>query len=246
MSEQNLIKRWSNFKQPVYNNLTCKICNHNDLINKFKIYKAQDIFHAGELIRYECPNCDVIFGDLRFLEMSKSEISEDYKDLYSYYKEGNTSSYILHVINKINLGKDKIYLDYACGNNSDTLNLLNTNNYNTYGYDAYVDNNHPKFINNMNDNNKFDIIYSNNYIEHVINPYEDLNKLLNLLNINGKLVLITSCWEYCYEITHYHTFFFLGRSIKYLCDKLNIKEIYSEKIIFEHDVFTIVKIFEKN
>lgn len=178
--------------------------------------------------------------------MTKEEISQDYTDVYSYYKEGNTSKYILHCLDRINLGKDKVYLDYACGNNIETLNLLNNNNYNVYGYDAYVNNTHNKYIKNINDIKNIDIIYSNNFIEHVIEPFEDVKVLVDLLNDKGKLVLISPCWEYNYEFTHFHTFFFLGKSIQYLCEKLNIREVFSEKINFEDGEFTIIKIFEKN
>jgi SAM-dependent methyltransferase len=203
------------------------------------------MFHAGELRRYQCPSCDVIFGDLRFLNLPLSEIAADYKDLYSFYKEGNTTPYITHIIDKINLGKDKTYLDYACGESTSTLDTLNASGYNVYGYDAYVDNPHPKFIKTINETTTFDVVYSNNYIEHVINPQTDLLKLLALVNKNGKLVLIGPCWDYCIEYTHYHTFFFIDRSLQYLCNMLGIKEIYSEHIKFEDGDSTIVKIFEK-
>ena len=164
---------------------------------------------------------------------------------YSYYKEGNNSKYILHIIQKLNLGFDKTYLDYACGETTHTLDILNLHNYNVYGYDAYVNNIHPKFLKTLNIDTKFDVVYSSNFIEHVIHPFEDLKKLINLLTINGKLVMMSACWEYFYEVTHYHTYFFLGKSVQYLCNELNIKEIYSEKIIFEDGEFTTVKVFEK-
>ena len=94
-------------------------------------------------------------------------------------------------------------------------------------------------------NNKFDIIYSNNFIEHLIEPFNNIKYLLNLLEKNGCLIFISSCFEYCYEFTHFHTFFFIGRSIDKLCEKLNMKLVYSTKINFHDGVFTIVKIFKK-
>ena len=244
MSKDNLIARWNILKQPIINELTCYVCYYNSNINNYKKYTATDIYYAGELIRYQCPNCNVIFGDLRFLQLPLEEIGNDYKDLYSFYSEGNTSQYTLRILNSINLGKDKIYLDYACGKDTNTLSLLNLNNYNVYGYDEYVHNPHPKFIYN-NISTTFDVVYSNNYIEHVIQPYENLLKLVNLLNDNGKLVIISPCWEYCVEFTHYHTFFFIGKSFQYLCKKLGLREIHSEKIVFPDGEKTIVKIFEK-
>jgi hypothetical protein len=245
MSEQSLITRWKSSKQPIITELMCKLCKNTFSIGKFKVFKENDIFYAGELIRYQCPSCDVIFGDLRFLNMPLSEIAADYKDLYSFYKEGNTTPYITRVIETINLGKDKKYLDYACGKNTNTLDTLNSLGYNVYGYDLYVNNPHPKFIKIADETTTFDIVYSSNYIEHVINPQADLLKLLMLINKTGKLVLMSPCWEYSYAFTHYHTFFFIDKSLQYLCNMLGIKEIYSGKIKFDDGDSTIVKIFEK-
>ena len=240
----NLINRWKlNNEQPILSELSCYICKFNDKIEKYKIYKANDIFYAGELIRYQCPNCECIFGDLRFLHMDKSEISNDYKDLYSFYSEGDTSNFILESLNKINLGKDKSYLDFACGKDNRTLDLLNENGYDVYGYDLYTNMDHPKCIKNTF---KFDIVYTNNYIEHLIDPFNDLKKVIDLLKDDGKLVIISPCCEYCIEFTNYHTFYFLGKSVKYLCNELSINEIYSEKIFFtDSNEWSIIKIFEK-
>jgi SAM-dependent methyltransferase len=177
--------------------------------------------------------------------MDKSEISNDYKDLYSFYSEGDTSNFILESLNKINLGKDKSYLDFACGKDNRTLNLLNKNGYDVYGYDLYTNMDHPKFIKNTF---KVDVVYTNNYIEHLIDPFNDLKKVIDLLKDDGKLVIISQCWEYCIDITHYHTFYFLGKSLNYLCNELNINEIYSDKIFFtdnEDNEWSIIKIFEK-
>jgi len=37
----------------------------------------------------------------------------------------------------------------------------------------------------------------------------------------------------------------LGKSIQYLCEKLKIREVFSEKIFFEDGDSTIIKVFEK-
>jgi len=243
MSKLNLINFWKNKKQPIFEKLQCKLCNYSGNKSNYKVFQKDDIFHAGKLIRYKCPNCDVIFGDLRFLNMSKDEIERDYHNLYSYYKEGDTSSYIYYIFDKLQFDKNKVYLDWACGNSITTLTKLNKSGYNVYGYDKYVNNIHPKFLTKID--KKYDVIFSSNYIEHVINPIDDLNELINHLVPDGKLILISPCWEYCYDFTHYHTFFFLGRSVKYLCDKLGIVEIYSKKIIFPNKQFTTCKIFKK-
>ena len=235
-----LINFWKNKQQPQFIKLQCKLCNHEDDTNNYKILRANDIFYAGNLIRYQCPNCDVIFGDMRFLSLTKKEIEKDYENLYSYYKETDPANGILYFFNKLKMSKSKKYLDWGCGNNPSTLSLLNNQGYNVFGYDKYTNNPHHKFLKNID--NKFDMIYSNNFIEHVIDPISDLKEVLDNLKSDGILILISPCWDYCYEFTHFHTFFFVNKSVKVLCDKLNISEIYSNK---ESDN-SIIKIFKKN
>ena len=104
---------------------------------------------------------------------------------------------------------------------------------------------HPKFI--KKNTFKFDIVYTNNYIEHLIDPFNDLKKVIDLLKDDGKLVIMSQCWEYCFDKTHYHTFYFLGKSLNYLCNELSINEIYSEKIFFTNSKeWYIIKIFDNN
>jgi len=51
MSKDNLIARWAALKYPIINELSCYICDYRANISNYKIYKAKDIFHAGELTR---------------------------------------------------------------------------------------------------------------------------------------------------------------------------------------------------
>lgn len=239
-----LINRWKNLHQPNVKILKCNICDHTNDISSYKKYICNDMFYAGQLVRYQCPNCDVIFGDLRFLNLDLSIIAEDYTDLYSFYNEGDTSKYILHIFNLLNYKNDRSYLDYACGKWNNTINILEKLNYTIHGYDKYVHSGQQNILNDIS-GKKFDVIYSSNYIEHVIDPINDLAILVDHLNDNGQLLFITGCFEYRHESSHYHTYFFLGRSINILCQKLGIKLILSEKIKFDDGDETIIKIFTK-
>ena len=232
MSKNELIEFWKNRKtQPKIKEFKCLVCDYLiEDINKLKKYKSNDIFYAGELIRHQCPNCKVIFGDMRFLLLSEKEISNDYKNLYSFYKEGPTHLYLVQLLDEINLGKNKTYLNFACGNNLDTINVLDKSEYNIYHYDKYVNIEHPKFLNKIKDNQKFDIVWNNNYLEHLINPYKQLKEMVDLLKKNGKLIISTPCWTYCFPITHYHTFFFIEKSFDFLCKKLNLKFISTKNL----------------
>jgi 2-polyprenyl-3-methyl-5-hydroxy-6-metoxy-1,4-benzoquinol methylase len=238
-SKERQIKRWNNLQHPRLNSLNCIICEYTDLNQNFSKLYANDIFCAGTLIRHKCPNCGLIFGDLRFLNLSEEEINDDHEDVYSYYSEGNTVPYILDNLNSLDIFKNKnlSYLDYACGIGK-MIPILKDKGYNIYGYDKYVKNNNV--LNNI-DNTKFDVIYTNNFIEHVINPIEDIKKILLHLNDNGYLIIMSDCFdEYKIEYTHYHLYFYTGNSFNILCDKLNL-DIIDNKTVGECKIKVLKK-----
>jgi SAM-dependent methyltransferase len=240
VGSERQIQRWSKLKHPELKSLKCYICDYEDDISKFQVIKANDIFNAGELIRYKCPQCEVIFGDLRFLNLSREEINNDYTDLYSYYKEGDTTPYILQPLRECGyLDKSKSILDYACGEWNNVIPILRNEGYDITGYDKFV----GKY--NTLPNKQFDIVYNNNYIEHLINPLEDLKEILDLVKSGGLAIFLSSCFEYCIEYTHYHTFFFGDKSLDIICKKLNLELIYTNKIVFSNNIFNIVKVFKK-
>ena len=227
--KERLIARWEKLKnQPDINLLKCKVCEHSSSIKKYKKLTVRDRFEAGRLVRYQCPNCEVIFGDLRFLGLPSEEIDKDYEDVHVIFSETDTSEGRVIMFNKFELDKSLEYLDYACGAFPDTLNKLNNQGWTTYGYDKHVTVPHSRFLSNI-DNRTFDVVYTNNYIEHLIDPIKDFDDILKHVKPGGKLIMASPCWEfrYCYDISHHHTFFFSEKSLKVLEKKLNIKQISS-------------------
>lgn len=243
-SRERQIARWNNLKPIIINELKCYICDFKGNIDLFKKYLANDNFNAGLITRHECPNCNLIFGDLRILNMSELEIKNDYDDVYSYFKEANTAPDIVNNINNINIFYDKSlsYLDYACGVGN-MIPILKSNGYNIIGYDKYIKN--INVVNNI-DNLYFDVIYSNNFIEHLINPINDIKEILNHLKIGGYLIFMSDCIdEYKNENTHFHTFYYTGKSFKILCDKLGL-EIIESKNVGSYKIKILKKINNKN
>jgi len=246
MSKDRLINRWKNLNQPKLETLECYICKYKNDINTYKEYRANDIFEAGQLLRYQCPICGVIFGDMRFLLLNEEEINRDYEDLYSYYKEGDTTKYILECLRTFNISnyKNKYILDWGCGEWNNVINILKNEGYNIEGYDKYCKKDY--IINKLDKTiKKYDIIYSCNFIEHLINPIKDIKNILEYLNEDGLLIFITPCYEYEIAFTHYHTFFFVDNSLEYLCKELELKVIFSRKIVFDDGDKTIIKVFSR-
>lgn len=239
-SKERQIERWSKLKQPELTELTCIICNNNDLYENFNKIYANDIFCAGTIIRHQCPKCSLIFGDLRFLNLSDEEILKDYEDTYSYFTECDNIDIQFNCINSVNFfsNKNLKYLDYACGTGK-FASFLKNEGYNIIGYDKYV-----KTDNVLNDidNLKFDIIFSNNFIEHLTNPIEQVKTILNHLNYNGYLVFMSDCIDnYGVEFTHFHTYYYLGKSLEILFNTLNLT-IIERKTVDGNKIIVLKKI----
>ena len=61
---------------------------------------------------------------------------------------------------------------------------------------------------------------SHNVIDHFKDPVSVFANLRRLLrNSSSPMVHATPCYEYLYEYTRFHLYFFTGRSVDYLCEK---------------------------
>jgi hypothetical protein len=221
-SKQRQIERWSKLQHHNSINLSCVICNYTDLNENFEKLYSEDIFFAGRLERHKCPQCNLIFGDLRFINLSEEERNNDREDTNSYFEDGDYNiNFILHNIIPMDIFQNKnlSYLDYTCGFGK-VIPFLKNEGYNICGYEKNIKG--PNIINDI-ENMKFDIIYSYNYIETVINPIEDIQKMLNHLNSNGFIIIISDCLdEHIVDISHFKNYFYKGTSFNILCDKLNL------------------------
>ncbi len=245
-SRERQIARWSKLEQPSYTTLQCGLCQSNQAIEKYEVFKAKDIFNAGTLVRYKCPECEVIFGDLRFLNLPQEEINCDYEDLYSYYDEGNTTPYILEVLQDQPFfgDKTKTYIDYACGRWNKVIQNLRNEGYTAIGYDKYVTDNSNAIINTL-PSEKCDILINSNYIEHFIHPLEDIQEMLQFVKPGGYILFMTECFEYKIEFTHYHTFFFGKKALEFIAKECNLEFISSKDYSFADDEKTTAKLFRK-
>lgn len=247
-SQDRLIARWCNFQQPILNELECRICKHTNIITNYKKYYSNDMFHAGQLVRYQCPNCDVIFGDLRFLGLPASEIDDDYSDLYSYHKEGNSGPIFYECMKQIPyfLDKTKSILDFAAGVWSSLIPSFRDDGYNIIGYDKYVEN--CNYIVPSIEGCKFDIVYTSNYIEHVIDPVKNFKELMTHVEDDGVLIMIGPCFDYHMPNTHYHTFFFVNdKSLNYICNDVGIyiKDSYRISVASYPENPITIKVFAR-
>lgn len=207
--------------------LTCKICGFSQMRGKYETKETDCRFNGGHLIRYICPQCGVIFGPTKFLSQGQKGIDEDYWVHYLGFSEGDSSYKEMRAFHMLNPVKEGIYLNYGCGHWSKSLQNLREEGYQVYGYEPYsADMDNPYMITSKDELMKmrFDGIYSNDLLEHLINPVEDLKFMSSLLfGPESKMSHCTLCYIYKYEFTRFHTHFFTGDSVKYLTKNSGLK-----------------------
>ena len=225
-------QRWKiidSFNSIRFNNyeFKCKICNGKIETSIAKQYHSECIFKGGTLIRFECPHCGCIIGPLKMLTLDNDTFDLDYTQHYSIFSEGDTTENEKFTFYQLKPQKNKCYLNYGCGSWSRTINELRSDGYDVYGYDPYSYNSDCPYIINSTDvlkNMRFDGIFSNNVLEHLTDPIETFILFRNLLKDNNSTMIhSTPCYEYLYEYTRFHLFFYTGESLRILCDQVGLE-----------------------
>lgn len=203
--------------------LTCDICGYSARRADYETKETECIFNGGHLTRYVCPQCDVIFGPSKFRDLGQDGINEDYWVHYLGFQEGDSTEKEIRAFKMLNPNKNSLYLNYGCGSWSKSIELLREEGYQVYGYEPYAaDIDNPYIISGKENiqSMKFDGIFSNDLLEHLINPVEDLEFMKSLLlRPESKMAHSTGCFAYKHEITRFHTHFFVGRSADILAEK---------------------------
>jgi hypothetical protein len=207
--------------------LTCPLCEFQGDAVLFSRFETGCIFEGGTLIRHQCPQCDLIFGAQKMLSLSDAELSRDYEWHYQIFSEGDSTAQELRAFHALKPEKDRMYLNWGSGAWSNTLDVLRQEGWNVYGYEPHssATASNTYIISSLDrlSTMRFDGIFSNNVLEHLRYPVRELKVMRSLLKSDGKMSHATPCFEYLYEFTRFHLFFFLGRSRTQLASQAELK-----------------------
>lgn len=234
--------------------MECRICNHNIDEKVSEKYESRCCFNQEEILRFKCPNCGVIFGNQRMLNLNFKDLKCEYDELYKTYKEGPSTDIELELLRSLsnNPAKSELFINWGCGGENKTLQIANEMGYNLRGYDiTNIESN--LVINDLSKipDNSVDGIFSNNYIEHMQNPIKDWGDMNSKLKLGGLMIHATPCWNYYIEYTRFHLFFLEGESLQILVNKTGFEIIddYPHLVTgrsFKHpNVENNVKVFKK-
>jgi len=206
--------------------LRCGICGYTAPLSTFETKETDCIFAGGHLKRFICPECGCIFGPTKFSNQTKQELDDDYVVHYAGFHEGDSTHKEKFAFEQLNPVKDGVYLNYGCGKWSHTIADLRAQGFQVYGYEPYAaDIDNPYIYTDMNEllKMRFDGIFSNDLLEHLTDPIGELQFMKLLLRTSdSKMAHCTGCFNYKYEYTRFHMFFFTGNSTHILAEKAGL------------------------
>lgn len=202
----------------------CPICGYTG--ENYQLKETECVFGGGHLIRYTCPQCGSIFGPTKFSHQTQEEMDDDYIINYIGYKENDSTNYEIETFMMLKPNKEGIYLNYGCGVWAKTLQQLNERGFHVFGYEPYAtDIDNPYIITDTETikKMKFDGIFSHDLLEHLKDPVSELKFMKSLLkSTSSQMAHATACYRYKYEYSRFHTVFYTGEAVKYLCARTGL------------------------
>jgi len=120
----NLLDDIQHFEK--YNNesLLCPLCEFTGKKENFPVYRSSCIFQGGDLIRFQCPSCELIFGSQKMLALTEEALCQDYEWHYRTYSEGDSTEQEVRAFHMLEPKREGIYLNYGSGGWSRSLSEL--------------------------------------------------------------------------------------------------------------------------
>lgn len=223
----------------------CKICNTNLDLSKCQVFMATCFLTQAPLKRFKCSTCGVIFGTIDMILKTSEQMKSDYVFCDSVFKDNNSIDYETQTFNSLKPDKGGLYLNFGCGYNCTTIPTLRSSGWNIVGFEPFVPgpNPGPYIIQNKQEllKYKFDGIISNNLLEHLQDPVQDLLFMKSLLkDKSGLMAHSTANYKYLYEYSKYHLYFFVDKAVNYMCQSagLIVKEIITDNHEYINYVYT--------
>ncbi len=205
--------------------VTCPCCGTAARREELEHRVATCAFGGGRLERYVCRTCDAIFGPTKVLELDAAMLAADYANLYTDYSEADSTASELRAFGMLQAKPGGRYLNWGCGLWSHSVERLREQGFDASGYEPSAPGAAaPNVITAASAlTGPYDGIFSNNVIEHLIDPVAELGAMAALLAPGGRMVHASPCYAYAYAETRYHVFFPLGRAPEVLAARLGVR-----------------------
>ncbi len=206
---------------------TCPSCNSQLRWKRLKEFKASCLFTQFPLHRFQCNQCGLIFGPLPLIQCAPQQLSRLYELLYEFFSEGASTRFQEKTFYLMNPSIQGHYLNYACGDWQVGIQRLRTLGWNVWGFEPFQSVQTEAIVSDIAQLSiqQFDGIMSHNYLEHVQNPATFFCQCKMLLKPAAVMYHSTPCYEYKYEVSPLHLYFFVGDSIDRLAQHTGFRKI---------------------
>ncbi len=173
------------------------------------------------------------------LELDHEGIKSEYQVLYEWWNDGGTGPDEFNALTSIYHGPfyQGIYLNWGSGARDKTLlSLLEQNRITSYHYDLAPNeslSNAGIIISDLENHHEFfDGIYSNNMVEHLLDPVESFKKMNKTLKMGGLMAHRSDSWGIDQPHTHFHVYLNLIKAADIIALKSGFELVGSyERII---------------
>ena len=210
--------------------IECPLCGHGARREEYRHMSSECQFGGGRLERYACPECELVFGPMKMLDLSDQMLSADYRLLYETYAEANSLEAESRAFQACDPVPGGAYLNWGCGAWSETVETLRASGWDVWGYEPSIPTKSPFVVQHDGEiSAKFDGIFSNNVIEHFRDPVAEFRTMASHLKRGGRMTHATACYEMRYANTRFHTAFYLGNAVDMLAARAGLRVVGREK-----------------
>jgi hypothetical protein len=206
--------------------VTCPICGRQDRRDALEHKVDACIFGGGRLERYVCTGCGCIFGPTKFLELPAPLVDLDYGVLYTDYSEADSTEREIRAFDSLGARPGVPYLNWGCGRWTRTIPELRGRGHDVWGYEpAPPEGERAPFVVHARTEitARFDGIFSNNVIEHMLDPVAEFRYFHDLLLPGGRMAHASPCYRYAYAYTRFHVVFLTGDAPQVLAERTGFR-----------------------
>jgi hypothetical protein len=206
--------------------VACIVCSHRGGRKDFGLRESRCIFGGGKLERYECPQCDCIFGCQKVLDLTDELLALEYRLLYSRYKEGDSTANEVRTFHSLRPRKDRVYANWGAGAWNGTIGRIRSEGFDLWGYEPSAPASAAHVVSDKSQlPQPLAGLMSNNVIEHFLDPVAQFREFHALLMPGGLMAHSSPCYDYRYEFSRFHTLFLLGRSPEILATRTGFRVV---------------------
>lgn len=203
----------------------CRFCGHDNRLSTARRVNATCLFSGLELRRFVCGGCGGVFGPTPLVNCTPAELGELYGCLYQFYREGFSEPFQEKTFYLMNPSRRREYLNYACGDWTAGCERLRSLGWQVLGYEPFqrVDSPAIRADEDFDGAKQYDGLMSHNFVEHVQDPVDFFRKCHALLKPGGVMAHSGACFDYIYEISPFHLFFYCGEAVEKLAERTGFR-----------------------